>query len=433
MTTLAVLNNSLEAIAAKCIHCGLCLEDCPTYLELGNEMDSPRGRILLIRALSGGEIIPNRTVTTHLDRCLDCRACEAVCPSGVEYSALLESARAALPRPDGVPAPMADRLLNWLIRAVMPHRTRLRAALRVQSLARRWGISRVINRWMPAAARLNALAETGHRCVEPALLRSVFVPPHRAGVSLFAGCATAELTPRTLAATRQVLEINGCTAACRAGATCCGALHAHSGDMAGAKRLAAANLRAFEGTEPIVTFAAGCGAMLKDYPRLLADDTVLRDSAIRFASRVRDISTFLVEIGPRATTMALPLRITYHDACHHAHAQGIRNAPRELLRMISGLALIEASESAMCCGAAGTYNLTQPEIASRLALRKLNNLGATLAPIVATGNIGCILHLQARAGQAIRVVHFIELLHAAYGLSPTETNSCNCNSNSTAV
>ncbi|MBL8879738.1 MAG: 4Fe-4S dicluster domain-containing protein [Phycisphaerales bacterium] len=419
MSGLAVLNNELEAIAARCIHCGLCLEDCPTYLELGNEMDSPRGRILLMRAISGGTMQASETAIMHLDRCLDCRACEAVCPSGVQYSSLIEAARDAFPRPSVPTEPRSDRIMNRLIRFVMPHRARLRFALRIQGFIRRIGLTRLLENLAPAAKRLNAIAESAESSTPPEQARSAFAPPLRATVSLFAGCATAEMTPGTHAAARQVLEVNGCIAACRAGAACCGALHAHSGDLDGARKLAVRNLSAFEGDEPIVSFAAGCGAMLKEYARLFTGDPSRREAAVRFAARVRDISTFLVEIGPRPATTALPLRVTYHDACHHAHAQNIRGAPRELLRAIPGLTLVESPESAMCCGAAGAYHLTQPEIAARLARRKLDNLAVSRAHIVATGNIGCILHLQSHAGEGTRVVHFVELLHAAYGLSGT--------------
>lgn len=409
MTPLTVLGPALEQTASRCIHCGLCLEDCPTYLELGNEMDSPRGRILLMRHLAAGDIRADAPVTEHLERCLDCRACEAVCPSGVRYSELIESTRAVTYAP--------GRMQRWMLRWVLPHRSRLRLGLRLFRAARRTGLLDRLRRASPRLHRWLAVADHAEPPPGPALLRSVFTPPLRARVSLFAGCATAEMTPRTFAAVRQVLEINGCIAACDAGQRCCGALHAHAGEAESARRLARRNLAAFAGEHPIVTFAAGCGAMLKDYPRLFADDPRLRRQAERFAARVQDVSEFLHSLGPRTPTHALPLRVTYHDACHHAHAQGIRAAPRSLLRMVPGLTLVESDESAVCCGAAGSYNLTQPEIAGRLAARKLAHLQTSGAEVVATANIGCILHLRGRQSGALRIVHFIELLHAAYGLA----------------
>lgn len=419
MTSLSVRNNQLDSIASKCIHCGLCLEDCPTYLELGNEMDSPRGRILLMRAITSDESAPGAQAIKHLDRCLDCRACEAVCPSGVHYSELLEGTRAMLRERSSGDTSVASK--HWqllLVRFVLPHRGRLRAALRMQRFATRIGLMELARRLFPGLQRMTAITERGEASTT-ALRRSVFEPPQRATVSLFVGCATAEMTPRTLDATRQVLEVNGCVAACTRGQRCCGALHAHMGDMDGARALALANLAAFTEDTPIVSFAAGCGAMLKDYPRLFTNDERNRGRAERFASRVQDISQYLMSLGLRTPTHAVPMRVTYHDACHHAHAQGIRATPRELLRAIPGLTLIESAESAMCCGAAGSYNLTQPEIAARLAKRKVANLAATNAAIIATGNIGCILHLRANLGEKQRIVHFIELLHAAYGLAPS--------------
>lgn len=414
MTRLAVLGSALEQTASRCIHCGLCLEDCPTYLELGNEMDSPRGRILLMRGLAAGEISAGPVVAEHLERCLDCRACEAVCPSGVRYSELIETVRGALSAREDAGVP--DRVQQWMLRGVLPYRSWLRLGLRLFRAARR-------SRWMDSARRRAAwlgrwiaVAEHAEPPADRTLHRSTFEPPLRARVSLFTGCATAEMTPRTFAMVRQVLEVNGCVAACDAGQGCCGALHAHAGDFDGARRLAAVNLAVFADEQPIVTFAAGCGAMLKEYPRLFSEDAQRCDAARRFAARVQDVSEFLQSLGPRAPTHALPLRVTYHDACHHAHAQGVRTAPRELLRLIPGLTLIESDESAMCCGAAGSYNLTQPEIAARLAVRKLGHLRESGAEAAATGNIGCILHLRSRSGGALRVVHFVELLHAAYGL-----------------
>jgi glycolate oxidase iron-sulfur subunit len=250
----------------------------------------------------------------------------------------------------------------------------------------------------------------------------------RAAVLFFTGCATSTLTPATVGHALAVLSHNGCAVRCPTAQTCCGAIHYHAGRRFEARELARANIDAFDGDGPVVNIAAGCGAMMKHYPDLLSDDPHYADRARRFVARVRDIAEFLIEFGPRRPERSLakdiasggspPMRVTYHDACHHAHAQGIRRQPRELLRMIPGVELVECESSDLCCGAAGSYNLTQPRVAAELGRRKLDTLLAGGASVVATGNVGCILHLQAvarRAGVDLRVAHTIDLLSEAYG------------------
>lgn len=443
----------LTALAERCIHCGLCLEDCPTYLQLGNEMDSPRGRILLMRGWAEGRAELTSRVRTHLDRCLDCRACETACPSGVQYGALLEHVRAQLPATDAARG-FAARLRDALIFAVLPQPPRLRAALWLGSIAERFGLTAVATTLFPALAPLMRMLPRpeAHRAAAPRQpARSAPDGPPRAPVQLFSGCATAVLTPGTLANARRVLVHNGCTVGCPAAQVCCGAIHHHGGRIADARRFARANIDAFIDAEPqaagaagqpatappaIITIAAGCGAMLRQYEGLLADDARYAGRARDFSRRVRDVSEFLWARGPRPPGMlpaGIPRRVTYHDPCHLIHAQRVADAPRALLRLIPGLDLVECREASTCCGAAGTYNLLQPQIAAELGRRKLANLAATGAATAATGNIGCILHLRALAarsegqtadsprptdacGAPPHIVHTIDLLHAAYGL-----------------
>ncbi|MGE0480289.1 MAG: (Fe-S)-binding protein [Phycisphaerae bacterium] len=485
---------ALQLAAMSCIHCGLCLEECPTYLELGNEMDSPRGRILLMRSVAERRIEYSLAVRKHVDLCLGCRACEAVCPSGVPYGQLLEHTRADLrtsarTRASHGPARGAesvrrwrDRLLDGVIFHITPYRRRLRLAVCAGVIARKLGLMPLAARVAPPLAKAAAmlpgpqqaaldLAAATARKHGPrprtdgrALPRAANpAGPVRATAQFFEGCATAELTPTTLANAHQVLLHNDCRVTCPRGQQCCGAVHQHGGRLAEARRFARRNIDAFDrdaddaakascrsanappgrarassldpearddarrtvASTPIVTIAAGCGAMLRGYGTLLADDAQYRDRAAAFAARVRDISEFLVALGAKPPTRPLPLRVTIHDACHHVHVQGIRAQPRALLRLIPGIELLEAPEAALCCGAAGSYNLTQPETAARLGRRKLANLASTGAACAAAGNVGCILHLNAlraeeaenaAAGAPPRVVHTIDLLHAAYEL-----------------
>ncbi len=453
---LADLQRDLHEISLACIHCGLCLPECPTYVALENEMDSPRGRIYLMRAMAAGELQPSDPVARHLDLCLDCRGCESVCPSNVRYGTLLERTRERLSGhggpPDGqsgagVPARPPKRwdarLVDWLVFNVLPYPGRMRAALRVGRMARALGLvhalrrSRWLHRLSPGLAqavelmpdRAPAEPRPSGRASRPEGRGSEVSAPRgvgpigarRAAVQFFTGCATGTLTPENVGQALNVLRHNGCAARCPAGQVCCGAIHYHAGRRFEARDLARANVDAFEGDEPIVNIAAGCGAMMKHYGELLADDPQYAGRAERFARRVRDISELLCDIGPRPPARTVPMRVAYHDACHHCHAQGIRREPRELLRLIAGLELVECESSETCCGAAGSYNLTQPQVAAELGRRKLEALSAGGATVAATGNVGCILHLRAtarRLGSNVQVVHTVDLLSRAYGATP---------------
>lgn len=418
----------LERVAQACIHCGLCLPECPTYVELGNEMDSPRGRIHLMRGLATGRIEATEEVHRHFELCLDCRACESACPSNVRYGRLIEATREALGGDAGRPRSWDGRLINWLLYDVLPHPARFRRLVSAARWAEGAGLMGalrrlgIVERFSARLAKAMELARIEHvESTRGAPMAERVHPPgeRRASVSLFAGCATSVLTPRTNACAQRVLLHHGCSVSCPAGQGCCGAIHAHGGRMHEARDFARRNIDAFAGDEAIVSTAAGCGAMLKQYPELLAADAEYAAKAIRFAERVEDISETLIRIGARPPGRALSLKVGYHDACHHAHAQGLRRPPRELLRSIPGVTLVEVEESDRCCGAAGSYNVLEPQMAEALGERKLERLTASGADVVATGNVGCILHIRAtarRRSSPIRILHTIELFHDACGL-----------------
>jgi glycolate oxidase iron-sulfur subunit len=458
--------NAAEAIEQRfraCVHCGLCLESCPTYVQLGTEMDSPRGRIVLMRGIDEGRIDPTPTVLRHLDLCLACRACETACPSNVEYGRLIEHFRGKHPPLSGGIAAalgghaLADRALALLLFKVFPHRQRLKLGLTLGRWLRAMGaldllrelawhgrLARVSN-WLPTwLLRMEQMLPDlppPLRIPHPAIRtsyaenRSIALSarnaaprfPSRTAAALFLGCVGEAVFPHVNRATVRVLNRFGCRVSCPQGQVCCGAIHLHGGRRADAQALARANVDALAGDDPIVTNVAGCGAVLKQYGDLLADDPRYADRAVRFARRVRDVSEYLVErvetnglpsVGFTLVRESLlaPIRVAYHDPCHLCHAQGVREQPRKLLRAIPGLELVELDDGEMCCGAAGTYNLTQPDMADALGRRKLDRIRATGASIIATGNAGCLLHLSAIARKETRkltFVHPVELLGCA--------------------
>ncbi|GAC1473522.1 MAG: heterodisulfide reductase-related iron-sulfur binding cluster [Isosphaeraceae bacterium] len=405
-----------------CVHCGLCTASCPTYVETSDENDSPRGRIYLMRAVADGRLGLSAEVRHHLDLCLDCRACESACPSGVQYGKIIEPFKVAIARATPK-AERPSRLQRWILQHLFPHSSRVKLALAPARLLQKLGWLDLaetsgLTRLLPPTLRrmqamLPALGPSGSQLPEvlPAL------GPKRARVVLFLGCVADAMFPETNAATARVLQQNGCEVVIPRGQACCGAIHYHSGAEEPALALARKNLAAFqlEDFDALIVNAAGCGAMLKDYAHLLP--AIDHEAASRFVAKVKDISEFLVSLGPIAPTHALPLTVTYHDACHLCHAQQIRSQPRQLLAMIPGVTLVPLEESELCCGAAGTYNLTQPEMSERLGRRKMDNLAATGADMVVTGNVGCILQIARKIkerGSAMQVAHPIDLLDRAY-------------------
>jgi glycolate oxidase iron-sulfur subunit len=408
-----------------CVHCGLCTSACPTYVELGTEMDSPRGRIYLMRAITDGRLEQDDPeARRHLDLCLDCRACETACPSGVHYGKLIEPFRVHLAKT----AP--DKSLSWLARWALFHLTpyarRMRWALaparlmqwsRLDRLIEKAGLLRLLPRSLRNMAELLPRLEP-HYGQMPEVLPAL--GKRRARVALFTGCAGDAFLPQTNWATAKVLQHNGCEVWIPRTQVCCGALHYHAGLDEPARQFASTNCRVFgrelQSVDAIIVNAAGCGAMLKDYGQLMLETNELME-ATAFASKVRDVSQFLMALEPLKPEHPVPIKATYHDACHLCHAQHIRREPRQLLEMIPGLELLPLSESELCCGAAGSYNITQPEMAARLGERKADQILATGARAVFAGNVGCLLqigkHLRKQAPN-FWVAHPIDALWASY-------------------
>jgi glycolate oxidase iron-sulfur subunit len=432
VTTPATEAPSFEKIAA-CVHCGLCLEACPTYRELRVEMDSPRGRIYLMKGVLEERIAPSKTVLRHLDQCLDCRACETACPSGVEYGLILEQTRTVLQA--GRRMGPLDRLLRWFGFGVL-----------LPSRAAQWVVFKVL--WVLQTLGLTALGGwLGRRRLLPARLGAAAAQaPHvplrsfrsrrkgdrhpdqpamvfgargerRHRVALFTGCLADQLFAGVNAATVRVLTENGCEVHVLDGEVCCGALHIHNGARDAAKGLAAANVRLFEAAryDAIVSNSAGCSAELRHYGGLLEGDA----DAQRFAARIRDVSEYLVEIGWKRPTAPGKLtgKLAYDEPCHLLHAQKISAQPRALLAELPGLELVPLEEADACCGSAGLYSLLQPALSGAVASRKIDAIRRSGANVVATGNPGCLLQLRAgvrAAGLDVKIVHPVELLAAAY-------------------
>jgi len=394
-----------------CVHCGFCLQACPTYVALEDENDSPRGRLVLMKSLLEGSASPDdESVRGHLDRCLGCRACETVCPSGVPYGHLLEATRATLTERHRLP--LAARLLL----AVFARPRLMRLAMAMGRLARAAQVPRLA-RFFPGRTAF-ALAMLDATRVP--LKRASYNPPAGAGpsVALLEGCVMQGLYAATNAATRRTLRVNGFRDVEAKGQRCCGALHAHAGDLNTARTLARRNIEAFEqsGADYIVSNAAGCGAMMKEYGQLLAEDTAWAERATRLASKVRDASELLAGSGP-APGGELRLRVTYDAPCHLIHAQRISAPPLKMLAAIPGLELVPLRDSEYCCGAAGIYNLLEPATSNAVLEPKLQYIADTGASLVATGNPGCLMQIGAglrHARSRARTVHPVDLLDASY-------------------
>jgi glycolate oxidase iron-sulfur subunit len=385
-----------QELIEDCVHCGFCLPTCPTYVLWNEEMDSPRGRIVLMSEglQDGSELTP--TMADHFDNCLGCMACVTACPSGVRYDLLIEDTRQQVERRH--PRSAGERLLRRALFATFPHPGRLRAtvpliiAFRRSGLAARLQRSRLLDR-LPLARTLSELAPPV--TLRDALHRLPAVTPARGDkrgtVGFLQGCVQRAYFGDVNAATVAVLAAEGFEVHAPRAPRCCGALQFHSGVEDPARKLAEATVEAYEGYDTVVVNVAGCGSAMKDYGHLFEDDPRMT----AFSAKVRDVHEFLAEHEPRAARHPLAMRVAYHDACHLAHAQHVRSQPRELLRGIPGLELVEPAEWELCCGSAGIYNLTHPDAAAQLGVRKAENLRATGADAIAAANPGCSIQIAA--------------------------------------
>lgn len=414
-----------------CVHCGLCTASCPTYLETGDENNSPRGRIYLMRSVVDGRLNLTPQVERHLDLCLDCRSCETACPSGVQYGRLIEPFRASQRHADAArgDAKNEDWFHRWILYGIFPYANRMRWTLipakiaqwlKLDVLLEKSGLVKLLPERLQRMQRLLPKLQPGG----PALPE--FLPAigrRRARVALFTGCVADAIFRHTHWATARVLQQNGCDVVIPREQACCGAIHYHSGADRPALELARSNARVFDAAnvDAVIVNVAGCGSMLKDYGHIAHElepqNAPLHESLTKCAAKMRDVSEFLAELGLISPAGELPVRAVYQDACHLAHAQKVREQPRDLLSKIPGLTIVPMNEPEICCGAAGSYNLTEPEMSDRLAQRKLENLLATNPQVIISGNVGCSMQIQAtlrQAGRNIPVMHPMELLDLSY-------------------
>ena len=410
-----------KQIVETCVHCGFCLPACPTYVLWNEEMDSPRGRIYLIKVASEGAASISPQWVSHFDTCLGCMACMTACPSGVDYGKLIEATRAQIER--NHKRDLGEKLYRRFIFSVFTRPDRLRRMRLpllvyqksgLQALLRSSGVMKLLPKKLQT---MEALLPK----LPPSESIAAITPAQgtkRRRVGLLLGCVQREFFPQVNAATVRVLAAEGCEIVAPPGQPCCGALLVHAGEEAAALELARRTIDVFEhaDVDTIITNAAGCGSNVKDYGHLLRDDPKYAERAKKFALKCRDVSEVLAELEPRARRNALPVRVAYHDSCHLQHAQGIRQQPRALLAGIPGVELAEIPEAPICCGSAGIYNLVQPGAANTLGDRKAELVAGLKADVVATGNPGCLLQLQSALGRRrdkVPVVHTIQILDAS--------------------
>jgi glycolate oxidase iron-sulfur subunit len=407
-----------------CVHCGFCLPACPTYVLWGEEMDSPRGRIYMIKKAAEGEAPLDARFRQHMDRCLGCMACMTACPSGVEYNKLIEPVRAQIER--NMPRSLGENIFRKLIFATFPHPARLRLLAfpllvyqksGLRTLMRSLGISKLLPKRLAAMESLLPDVPSGQSGKLPSDLRPKGVPRRRVG--MLSGCVQQVFFPHVNAATARVLIAENCEVVVPREQGCCGALMVHSGLEEEATSLAKRMIAAFEAAEvdTVVINSAGCGSTMKEYGYLLRDDPAWAARAAAFSAKCRDISEILCELEPEAPRHPLVMRIAYHDACHLQHAQGVHAQPRKLLKGIPELEVAEIPEGSLCCGSAGVYNLLQSETANQLGDRKVENLLTTGAEAVLSANPGCLLQLmnglRRRGLKEMPTFHMVELLDAS--------------------
>jgi len=414
-----------QADLDRCVHCGLCLNSCPTYRELGLEMDSPRGRIYQMVKIAAGELPAGPSYVDHINLCLGCRACETACPSGVSYGRMLEAARAGIESVVRRPA-WARLARRFVFGSLLQSPTLLRLAGFALWVYQRSGLQKLVRATgvLKLFGNLERIEKLAPEAQFPSFFRhygKVFPAEgeRRYRVAFLGGCIANVTFARLNEATVRVLRANGCEVCVPADQTCCGALHAHSGLLEKARELARRNIDALGGAgyDAIITNAAGCGSMLKEYPELLAGDARYAERAREFASRVKDISEFLASIEWNRNLGPVPLTATYQDSCHLLHGQKIRAEPRKLLAAVPGLELREMMSPDTCCGSAGIYNVVQNEMSMAILEKKMEDINRTGAEVVVTANPGCLLQLRAGAalhGRNQRVVHVVEILDEAY-------------------
>src|SRR5258708_3089799 len=410
-------------IIADCVHCGFCLPTCPTYLLWGEEMDSPRGRILLMKAASEGDIGLSPATTRHFDQCLGCMACVTACPSGVRYDRIIEATRAQVER--RTTRTLGDQLFRSLLFTLFPYPRRLRSMVPLLWAYQRLGGSRVL-RWHALGGGLRARWRAMESVLAPVSLRAArsqqvsYVPARapRRRVGLLTGCVQRVFFDHVNAATVRVLTAEGCDVVMPADQGCCGALSLHVGREREGLNFARRLIDQFDAAEveTIVGNAGGCGSTFKEYGYLLRDDPMYAERARQFSARVRDVTELLAELEPQAPRHPLPLRVAYHDACHLRHAQGIRREPRAILAAIPGIELLEIAEADICCGSAGVYNMTDPEPAPELAAPKARTLAAPNPHLLAPANPRCLPQISAglaQMGAALPPLHPVELVDAS--------------------
>ncbi len=407
-----------EQILRKCVHCGFCTATCPTYVTLGNELDSPRGRIYLIKDMLEAGRAADAQVVTHIDRCLSCLACMTTCPSGVNYMHLVDHARAHIEKT--YRRPLADRAIRALLASVLPYPARFRSALGLARIGRPFaGLFAAIRPLRPLAAMLKLAPQSLPKDAavnKPAVHAAK--GERRGRVALLTGCAQSVLDPAINEATVRLLTRLGVEVVVPEGEGCCGALVHHMGKEDQALAQARNNVDVWtrtadaEGLDAIIITASGCGTTIKDYGFMLRTDPAYAEKAAKVSAMAKDITEYLAGQNLPAPAIEPGLAVAYHSACSMQHGQRITRQPKELLKR-AGFIVAEPREGHLCCGSAGTYNIMQPEIATRLRDRKVRNIKATGAEIVATGNIGCIT--QIASGSNLRVLHTVELLDWAYG------------------
>jgi len=426
-----VLHPPSGELIDDCVHCGFCLPTCPTYLLEGNETNSPRGRIYLMKMGKAGEVPMDSQFVGNFDACLGCMACVTSCPSGVKYDQLIEAVRPQIER--NWERTRADRLFRTMIFSLFPYPARLRPAAFFGTLYQRLGLRRLLAATgllarLPARLRamealLPQLSLSSVVARQPAFTPAVGTSRHRVG--LLSGCVQRVFFGDVNAAATRVLAAEGCDVVAPKGQQCCGALSSHAGREEEAIARARRLIDVFEAADvqTVVVNVAGCGSSMKEYAILLRDDPAYAERAAAFSAKVRDVSELLAEIGPVATRHPIPAKVAYHDACHLAHAQGIRAQPRAVLRGIPQLSVMDIPEAEICCGSAGIYNLVQPEPAERLGRRKVEQIVTTLPDAVVTSNAGCLLQIRRYLDAGVPLFHPIQLVDASIrGVDPISSS-----------